>query len=320
MTNTLNKLINLDITITECWVDCIATSLMEFKSNGFTQDFINIGKCLNRATLYFAYKANPDIIIAAIQANGNVSTNFYILHGILYNEQEAFMSQLNNYIIVCSRRIYFAATTLYVAARTKKDYSLRDTGGVESASSLDHQLLLAISTLSKEYLDDSDSIERYIAILNDNDGTDSKLLQFHNCMTKSYDNSVLKLITAAHNHPVLWIRLMPVLLDELKNSIPSSPNEKKLIICKLQTEINKNSLLWITIILCLNILPPFIIQDETGIFRDLLGIKLLINFLSTNVDTINNSSHGYTVLELFQNSLSTKKVENLSMLQQYLFT
>lgn len=310
--------------ISEAWVtDSIVTCL---NPKDFTEDVVDIGKSIKRATLYYAYKAHPNEIIAAIQAKQNVGNNLYILHGILYHEQESFMSiNHKNFFIVCSRRIYFASHTLFMAARTKKDYSKFVDTGVESASSLDHELLVAISTLSKECLDDSDTIDKYIAIFNDNIDIDNKLLRFQNCMTKSYHIAVLKLITAAYIHPVLWIRLIPNLIyDELKHSVPSSPNEKHLIICKLQTEINdKNSLLWLTIILCMEQLPPCLIYNENGIFRDLLGVNLLIYFLNANIDDTNQSSHVYTVLQLFKNSLSKKRIESrhqISMLQQYLFT
>ena len=221
--------------------------------------------------------ANPYEIM---EAASQIEISSIILNNILLTEQEKSIANTNpHFITVCSKRIYFPSSALFAAAKCKlKEYSQLTDDGIESATSLDHDLLLAVTTISKVYIDKSESIERYSSILGDED-LDKKLIIFQHNMSKSYDMAVLKLIKAAYDHPALWIRIVPSLIDELKYSIPSI-DERQLIISKLHNEINdKNSLLWITVILCLNVLSPTLLFYENRTSRDLLGVNLLMNLL-----------------------------------------
>ena len=240
--------------------------------------------------------------MAAISRQIGISSS--TLHGILYNEQEKSIANSEPNFIMCSKKIYFPSLALFAAAKCQlKEHLQLIDDGIESASSLDHELLLAVTTISKVYIDNSDSIERYTSMLSKED-MDKKLIKFQHNMSKSYDMAVLKLIKAAHDHPALWIRIVPSLLDELKYSIPSSIDEKQLILSKLHNEINdKNSLLWIAVILCLNVLPPSLLFYENRTFTDVLGVNLLMYFLCANVDVNNRISHGCAILKQFKESL-----------------
>jgi len=234
----------------------------------------------------------------------SLKTSFSILHRILLIEQEKSIANSSpRFITVCSKRIYFPSSCLFAAAKCQlKEYLQVTDDGIESTTSLDHELLLAVTTISKIYIDNSESIERYSSILGDDD-LDKKLVKFQDSMSKSCDMAVLKLIKTAHDHPVLWIRIVPSLIDELKYSITSSVNERQVIISKLHNEINdKNSLLWITVILCLNVLSPTLLFYENRTFGDLLGVNLLMNFLYANVP-FNKNNPGYAILKQFKEKL-----------------
>lgn len=239
-----------------------------------------------------------------MEAASQIEISSIILHKILLTEQEKSIANTNpHFITVCSKRIYFPSSALFAAAKSQvKEYSQVTDDGIEYATSLDHDLLLAVTTISKVYIDKSESIERYSSILGDED-MDKKLIKFQHNMSKSYDMAVFKLIKAAYDHPVLWIRIVPTLIDELKYFIPSSIDERQLIISKLHNEINdKNSLLWITVILCLNVLSPTLLFYENRTSRDLLGVNLLMNLLCANVPFDKNNP-GCAILKQFKEKL-----------------
>jgi hypothetical protein len=239
-----------------------------------------------------------------MEAASQIEISSINLHKILLTEQEKFIANTNpRSITVCSKKIYFPSSALFAAAKSQvKEYSQVTDDGIEYATSLDHDLLLAVTTVSKVYIDKSESIERYSSILGDED-MDKKLIKFQHNMSKSYDMAVLKMIKAAYDHPALWIRIVPSLIDELKYSIPSSIDERQLIISKLHNEINdKNSLLWITVILCLNVLSPTLVFYENRKSRDLLGVNLLMNLLYANVPFDKNNP-GCAILKQFKEKL-----------------